>query len=165
VKGLSLIILPKRIEERLREESKRVGVPEEELVVEALSKALNEPLDPETRFEVHSRLSEKYMREAEAFLTKGDYTQASEKAWGAAALLVKALAAQCGLVLRSHGELRLVVITLSREWGEDVRRVLWQSAIALHQNLYENWLPPEMVEKNVEDVKKFVNKLRCLIYH
>jgi predicted DNA-binding protein len=43
MKGLSLIILPKRIEERLREESKRVGVPEEELVVEALSKALNDP--------------------------------------------------------------------------------------------------------------------------
>jgi len=51
--------------------------------------------------------------------------------------------------------------------GSDVQGVggyekglLWQSAIALHQNLYENWLPPEMVEKNVEDVKKFVNKLR-----
>jgi hypothetical protein len=51
--------------------------------------------------------------------------------------------------------------------GSDVQGVggyekglLWQSAIALHQNFYENWLPPEMVEKNVEDVKKFVNKLR-----
>jgi uncharacterized protein (UPF0332 family) len=165
MKGLSLIILPKRIEERLREESKRVGVPEEELVVEALSKALNEPLDPETRFEMHSRLSEKYMREAEAFLTKGDYTQASEKAWGAAAQMVKALAAKRGLELRSHGELHKEVIKLTRETGDDEIRLLWQSAIALHQNFYENWLPPEMVEKNVEDVKKFVNKLRCLIYH
>jgi hypothetical protein len=115
MKGLSLIILPKRIEERLREESKRVGAPEEEPVVEALSKALNEPLDPETKFEMHSRLSEKYMREAEAFLTKGDYTQASEKAWGAAAQMVKALAAKRESELKSHGELHKEVVKLARE--------------------------------------------------
>jgi hypothetical protein len=33
----------------------------------------------------------------------------------------------------------------------------------LHQNFYENWLPPEMVEGNVKDVKKFVEKLRQLL--
>jgi hypothetical protein len=77
-----LIVLPKRIEEKLRRESERVGVSEEELILEALSKMLNEPLDPETRVEVHLKLSEKYLRDAEDFLAKGDYVQASEKAWG-----------------------------------------------------------------------------------
>jgi len=33
----------------------------------------------------------------------------------------------------------------------------------LHQNFYENWLPPEMVKGNIEDVKKFVGKLRQLL--
>jgi len=51
--------------------------------------------------------------------------------------------------------------------GSDVQGVggyeeglLWQSAIALHQNFYENRLSPEIVKKNVEDVRKFVDKLR-----
>jgi hypothetical protein len=32
---------------------------------------LNEPLDPETRFEVHVKLSEKHLRDAEGFLARG----------------------------------------------------------------------------------------------
>jgi predicted DNA-binding protein len=64
------IILPKRTKKRLKEESEKTGVSEEELVLEALSKILNEPLDPETRVEVHLKLSEKYMKDAEDFLSK-----------------------------------------------------------------------------------------------
>jgi metal-responsive CopG/Arc/MetJ family transcriptional regulator len=33
----------------------------------------------------------------------------------------------------------------------------------LHQNFYENCLPPEMVEGNIKDVKKLVEKLRRLL--
>ena len=101
-----MIVLPKKIERKLKEEAERTGVSEEELVLEALSKALNEPLDPEARLEVHLKLSEKYMREAEDLLAKGDYARASEKAWGAAAQIVKALAAREGKEIRSHRELK-----------------------------------------------------------
>jgi hypothetical protein len=66
--------------------------------------------------------------------------------------------------LRSHGELHKEVIELTKEAGDDEIRLLWQSAISLHQNFYENWLPPEMVEKNIEDVKKFVDKLKHLLH-
>jgi hypothetical protein len=86
-----LIVLPKRIEKRLKEEAEKTGVLEEELILEALLKALNEPLDPETKVEIHLKLSEKYMKDAEELLTKKDYIQASEKAWSAAAQIVKAL--------------------------------------------------------------------------
>ena len=165
MKGWFLIVLPKKIEEKLREESKRLGISEEELVLEALSKILNEPLNPETRAEMHLRLSEKYMRDAEDFLAKGDYVQASEKAWGAASQMVKALATRRGLELRSHGELHREVVELAKESGDDSIRLLWQSAISLYQNFYENWLPPEMVEKNVEDVKKFIDKLKRFLGH
>jgi hypothetical protein len=71
--AFSSAVILKKIEKKLKEGSKRIGVPGEELVIEALSKVLNELLDPETRAEMHSKLSEKYMREAEAFLAKGDY--------------------------------------------------------------------------------------------
>ena len=91
---MSSIILLKKIEKRLKEESEKTGISEEELLLEALSKILNEPLDPETKVEIHLKLSEKYIKDAEDFLTKKDYVQASEKAWDAAAQIVKALAAK-----------------------------------------------------------------------
>jgi hypothetical protein len=100
-----LIVLPKKIEKRLKEESEKTGAQEEEIIIEALSKALNEPLDPETKVEIHLKLSEKYMKDAEEFLTKKDYIQASEKAWGAATQIVKALVAKEGKELRSHASL------------------------------------------------------------
>jgi uncharacterized protein (UPF0332 family) len=162
---LTSIVLPKRIKKRLKEESEKTGVSEEELVLEALSKILNEPLDPETRVEVHLKLSEKYMKDAEDFLSKKDYAQASEKAWGAAAQIVKALAIRGGVELRSHGELHKEVIKVAKESMDDEVRLLWQSAISLHQNFYENWLPPEMVEKNIEDMKKFVDKFKHLLHY
>jgi hypothetical protein len=82
----------------------------------------------------------------------------------AAAQIVKALAIRKGIELRSHGELHKEVIKVIKEFKDDEVRLLWQSAISLHQNLYENWLPPEMVEKNIEDAKKFIDKLSiCFI--
>ena len=162
---LTSLVLPKRIEKRLKEESEGTGVSKEELVLEALSKNLNEPLDPETKVETYLKLSEKYMREAEDFLFKKDYAQASEKAWDAAAQIVKALAIKREIELRSHGELHKEVIKVAKEFKDDEVRLLWQSAISLHQNFYENWFPPEMVEKNIEDVKKFIDKLKHLLHY
>ena len=43
------LILPKRIKERLEEEARRLGVSEDEIVLEALSKQFDEALDPESR--------------------------------------------------------------------------------------------------------------------
>ncbi|NHV97643.1 MAG: HEPN domain-containing protein [Thaumarchaeota archaeon] len=158
-----LIVLPKRIEEKLREESERIGVSEEELVLEALSKILNEPIDPESRVELHLKLSEKYLRDAEDFLAKGDYVQASEKAWGAASQMVKALAARRGKEIRSHGELHKYVAELSGEKEDREIITLWFSASSLHQNFYENWLPEEAVRSGVENVKSFLEKLKKLL--
>jgi hypothetical protein len=163
MKGLFLIVLPKRIEERLRKEAERIGVSEEELILEALSKILNEPLDPETRVEMHLKLSEKYTKDAEYFLSRKDYVQASEKAWGAAAQIVKALAAREGVELRGHGDLHEYVAKLSKERGDREIMTLWFSASSLHQNFYENWLPEEAVRSGVENVKSFIEKLRKLL--
>jgi len=109
------------------------------------------------------KLSEKYLAEAEEFLKRGDYVQASEKGWSAAAEIVKALAAREGRELRSRGELHKEIARLTIATGDDEVRRLWLSTAALHQNFYENWLPPEIVEKNIEDVKKLIEKLKKLL--
>ena len=157
------LFLPKRIAERLKKESERVGASEEELIVEVLSERFGEDIDPASEVEMHLRLSEKELMEAEELLRKGDYLQASEKAWGAAAQMVKAVAAREGRTIRSHGELHREVARIVKETGDEELRRLWQSAGMLHQNFYENWLPQEMVEGNIRDVKRFIEKLRQLL--
>jgi uncharacterized protein (UPF0332 family) len=158
-----LIILPKKIEEKLKEESKRIGISEEELILEALSKILNEPIDPETKIEMHLKLSEKYLKDAEDFLVKKDYVQASEKAWGAASQIVKALAMKEGIEVRSHGELHKYITELSKKREDKEIITLWFSAISLHQNFYENWLPEEAIKSGIENVRKLIEKLRKLL--
>ena len=56
------MMLPKKLKERIEEESKKLDISEEEFIVEALSEYLK--IDPECRVEVHLALSEKYLREA-----------------------------------------------------------------------------------------------------
>ncbi len=84
------------------------------------------------------RLCEKYLSEAEEFLAKKDYVQASEKAWGAASQIVKALAAKEGEELRSHASLWEYVDRLAEKLRDVELRRLWRTASVLHQNFYEN---------------------------
>ena len=155
-------MLPKKLKERIEKESEKLGISEEELIVEALSEYLK--IDPECRVEVHLALSEKYLKEAEEFLEKGDYTQASEKVWGAASQIVKALAAKKGKALRSrHRELHEFVSEIRRELKDSEISTLWLSANSMHQNFYENWLPEETVKDGLENVRKFVKRIKELI--
>jgi len=127
------------------------------------SSAITASTTRKIRTEVHLKLCEKLLREGEELLAKKDYVQASEKFWDAASQMIKALAAKRGLELRSHGELHKFVAELTKESGDPEIRRLWQSAASLHQNFYENWLPPEMVEGNANDVKNLIEKLRKLL--
>ena len=104
-------------------------------------------------------LNDKYLKEADALVDKEDYAQASEKFWGAAAEMVKAIAAKRGKELRSHGELYRFVTGLSKELNEAELLRLFAIASALHQNFYENWLTPEMVVENGKAVKELIAKL------
>ena len=124
---------------------------------------LNTPLDPRDSVEFHLRLCEKYFRESEELLAKGDYAQTSEKAWGAAAQIVKAVAAREGREPRDHAELCKFVDELAKRLNDIELRRLWRTANALHQNFYENWMPPDDVKYAIEDVKEFIEKLRKLL--
>ncbi|RSN69205.1 HEPN domain-containing protein [Candidatus Korarchaeum cryptofilum] len=120
-------------------------------------------MDPEADVELHLKLCEKYLREAEDFLARKDYVQASEKAWGAASQMLKALAAKEGRELRSHAELWKYADELAEKLGDEELRYLWRTANALHQNFYENWMPSREVELSVRDVKEFVRRLRAIL--
>jgi uncharacterized protein (UPF0332 family) len=153
--------IPERVLEKLQEKADLEGGTLEEVALEILI-AQTGSEDPETRVEVHSKLCEKYLAEAERLLSEHDYIQAGEKAWGAASQMLKALAAKRGLKLRSHEALHEYLSKVCEESGEAELDRLWGSATTLHQNFYEAWLPPEMVKRRVEDVKQLVRNLRQL---
>ncbi len=156
------VSLPEKVLRLLKEKAEAEGRSIEELILISLldKYAIN---DPETRAELYLKLSEKYLSEAEKLLRREDYLQASEKAWGAVAEMVKALAAKEGIDLKSHGELHRYIAKLVEKTKDIELRRLWSVANELHRNFYEGWLPPELVKGYIEDVKELINKLRKLL--
>jgi hypothetical protein len=60
--------------------------------------------------------------------------------------MVKALAVKEGGELRSHASLWEYANKVAKRLGDVELRHLWGRANNLHQNFYENWMPPEEVE-------------------
>ena len=111
-----------------------------------------------------------YRERSKAFLVKareeldaGDLEQASEKAWGAAALMVKAVADQRGLLHERHNHLFDVVHGLAIQTGDRQLRRLFYAANGLHGNFYENSYDSIGVNDAIEDVERFVEKVEKLI--
>ncbi|MEM0372996.1 MAG: PaREP1 family protein [Sulfolobaceae archaeon] len=78
--------------EELIKRAEEMGINVEDLIVLALSK-----LDPKEGVKIRLELAEKYLREAEDYLKRGDSIQASKKAYKVAEELVKALAEEFNL--------------------------------------------------------------------
>jgi len=152
------IVLPEIVVNRLIAEAKRIGIPPEELASEILIRELSR--DPEDHIKLYLSLYKKYIQEAEGFIRKRDYVQASEKIWGAAASIVKAVALKkLGKRLASHGELWEFVSSIVNETKDQEVGLLWRTAISMHINFYENWAPPEEVTRALEQIKVFAKKL------
>ena len=116
-----------------------------------------------TKAEKYTALNHKYLKEADALMEEHDYVQASEKFWGAAATIVKSVAAKKGTNIRSHEGLHKFVDRLSDELEDRELPRLFAVASFLHQNYYEDWLPPRMVVNYGEAVKQLVEKLEALM--
>ena len=97
---------------------------------------------------------------AQAFeeLDKGDLPQASEKGWGAAAQMVKAVAQERGWRHYSHVSLRHVMDRLYRETGDEELRRQFHFANVLHGNFYENRYSSAVIEDRLRRVEQFVSK-------
>lgn len=111
----------------------------------------------------YERLNGKYLREGQQLLAKGDYAQASEKFWGAAAEIIKAVAARRGVALGSHRSLGEFIEKLHKEHPDWNLMRAFNAANSLHMNFYEDWLPPNIVRDGAEAVRDLVEKLRTLL--
>lgn len=103
------------------------------------------------------------LQQARDELAAGDARQASEKGWGAAAQMVKAVAEERGWEHKRHALLWQVARRLTRETGDaDIRR-LFQIASDLHTNFYENMYDTEFIGEGLDDVQILIDKLDPLL--
>lgn len=105
-----------------------------------------------------------FLAKSRQYLADGDLHQASEKGWGAAAHMVKAVAAARGWEYEMHDQFRSAVRN-ARQWSWDERlRTLGYSAEALHKNYYQRgiFLDSEEIRADLDDVELMLNILQPL---
>ena len=112
--------------------------------------------------QAYQTASRELLAQGRAELAAGDVRQASEKGWGAAAQMLKAIAEQRGWEHRNHGALFDVISYLVSETRDPEIRRLFRVANALHVNFYENWDNAENVAGDLDDIERFLDKLEPL---
>ena len=113
----------------------------------------------------HRRLNGKYLKDAKELIKKGDYSQASEKLWGASVEIVKALAAKReNKTLGEHRQILEYVSKLDKEFPDMNLRRLISTARALHSNFYEDEFPADYVsEVGYQAVEEFIDKMKRIL--
>ncbi len=97
-------------------------------------------------------------------LAEGDVRQASEKGWGAVALMLKAIAEQRDWEHGKHRQLSRVASRLRSETGNrDVFRY-FQVADSLHGNFYEDIMPARDIAEALDDVEQLLDLLEPLAH-
>ena len=104
-----------------------------------------------------------FLTKAFEYLNDGDLYQASEKGWGAAAQMVKAVAQSRDWEHNFHGHLVRAVSRLSRETADREFSSLFAFARILHQNFYEGDMDQEDVADHLSRVSAFVQKVDSLL--
>ena len=116
-----------------------------------------------TRADYHSETAVEFLAKAEGYLAEDDLLQASEKGWGAAAQMVKAVAEARGWNHGGHRQLFVAVNLLVEETGDEQLRVAFGLANVLHINFYDGLLPRETVEAHLAHIREFVGRLEELL--
>ena len=102
------------------------------------------------------------MDKAEWEFRQGDLMQASEKAWGAAAHFLKAMAVLRGLNHGSHHHLAQVAAALRKETGNDEIVTLFHTAESLHANFYEGRMDEDVVRLGLDKVQRLLDILEAI---
>ncbi len=110
-----------------------------------------------TKANRHIDLSRRLLEQANYELhTLGDRVQASDKASGAVAQAVKAIAEDRSWRHRSHNLRRDIVGLLADEFQQPQIRYLQAIADQLHDNYYEDWLGEALVANLLDDVNSLI---------
>lgn len=106
-----------------------------------------------------------FLDKARLYLADGDLHQASEKGWGAASHMVKAVAAVMGQPYTRHEAFRHIVRLAAARTGNRRRLVqLGHTAEVLHSNYYQRkiFLDADDIAEDLDDVAELLDRLAPL---
>ena len=115
------------------------------------------------RTTAHRGQSRIFLVQAREELAKGDVPQASEKGWGAAAQMLKAIAQERGWRHRSHRDLYRINRALRLETGDPALSADYSAASSLHSNFYEIEYESDTVEDYLLQAERLVARLEGLL--
>ena len=103
------------------------------------------------------------LAQARSELDQGNIRQASEKGWGAAAQMVKAVAEARGWPRRHHGLLTQAVETLAAETNNDDLADQFAIANSLHINFYEDSLSHRTARRHLDQIEVLTDALESML--
>ncbi len=108
--------------------------------------------------------AKEFLAKAWDYLAQGDLHQASEKGWGAAAHMVKAVAEAQGISYRTHDEFNLVLDDVCELLGNDRPLILGSVANELHRNYYKRkiHLRATTIQRQLDRVVELLDLLQPL---
>lgn len=112
----------------------------------------------------HESQAREFLAKARDYLDAGDLHQASEKGWGAAAHMAKAVAVAQGWEYDTHADFSVVLNQAWQHTGNDRLRALRGIANELHGNYYrrKRHLNAEVIGRDIESVAELVEALAPL---
>ncbi len=107
-----------------------------------------------------------FLRKGRAYLAAGDLHQASEKGWGAAAHMAKAVAVAQGWEYETHADFSAVLNRATQAAGDDRLRGLRGIANDLHGNYYrrKRHLDAAIIGKDLESMAELLELLGPLAH-
>ena len=122
-----------------------------------------EPYDPEAVADYRQQARD-FLGRAWQYLADDDLHQASEKGWGAAAWMAKAVAVTHGWEYRQHAQFGVVMYNASLLLENDRLTSLGDAAEGLRSNYYtrKRFLIPQMIAHGLDRVTKLLDALEPL---
>ena len=113
--------------------------------------------------ESYAQRGRRYLAQASEEFAREDYEQASEKGWGAASQLMKAVAEERGWRHGHHRHLYEVSSRLAQEVEDAEIRMLFRAAHDLHINFYEGYMPVDDVAYSLTQVTQLVERVESIL--
>ena len=110
----------------------------------------------------HVELARDFLERSKSYLAQGDLHQVSEKGWGAASHIIKAVAAANNWEYERHDDFDSVVINARQRYRQPSLRQYGNSAQSLHRNYYKRslLLNAGIIQEEIGDVEEMVNILQ-----
>ena len=119
---------------------------------------------PDNTVRDHREQAWEFLGKSREYLAQDDLHQASEKGWGAAAHMVKAVAETQGWDYRRHDQFHTVVYQAMAVTSNNQLRRLGNAANTLHSNYYQRkfLLDAGAIGQDIDDVEELLNALQPL---